>query len=115
MNPEASEVRIDVQKLVELRALLADGFGPLIESFISNAGLYVSQIAGAVSEQRFADATAVAHKLKSSAAQLGLPDLAQAAERVEKTGAAEHLSALQHEQVRVCAALDAAVSDVMSR
>ena len=115
MNPEAGDVRIDVQKLVELHGLLADGFEPLIASFITNAGLYVAQIARAISEERSADAIAVAHKLKSSAAQLGLPDLAKAAERVEKLGAAEHFPALRNEQARVCAALDAAVNTVMSR
>src|SRR5262245_7012326 len=85
------EVRVDVDELVQLHGLLGDAFAPLVASFISNSALYVSQIETAVDQMDMAQAAAIAHKLKSSAAQLGLPDLAKAAERVEKLGPAEHL------------------------
>ena len=39
------------------------------------------------------------------AAQLGLPDLAKAAERVEKLGPAEHLPSLKAVQGRACTVL----------
>jgi HPt (histidine-containing phosphotransfer) domain-containing protein len=120
MNPEPPNsaqdgVRIDYEKLAQLHELLAEAFEPLISSFRSNANLYVSQIEGAISDSRLDEATAVAHKLKSSAAQLGLPDLAKAAEMVEKRDPTEHIAALRSEQIRVCAVLGDAAKAVMSR
>jgi len=101
----AGGVRVDVEKLVQLHALLGDAFAPLVASFISNSALYVSQIEAAVVQNNLVEAAAIAHKLKSSAAQLGLPDLAMAAERVEKLGPAEHLPSLKAAQGDICAAL----------
>lgn len=105
-------VTIDMEKLTALHDLLGDGFAPLVGSFISNARLYVAQIEAAVAAADPVQAKAIAHKLKSSAAQLGLPNLAKAAERVEKLGAVEHLAALITERERNCQALQQAVEMV---
>jgi HPt (histidine-containing phosphotransfer) domain-containing protein len=112
MLETAAGVPVDVGKLVQLHELLGDAFAPLVASFISNAALYVSQIEAAVGALDPAQAAAIAHKLKSSAAQLGLPDLAKAAERVEKLDSAEHLPALKAAQRSLCEALRAAAEAV---
>ena len=105
MSQGAEGARIDVAKLVQLHGLLGEAFYPLVASFISNAALYVSQIETAIGAMDPTQAAAIAHKLKSSAAQLGLPDLAKAAERVEKLDSAEHLPALKAAQGSICDAL----------
>src|SRR5262249_6630960 len=109
---EAGSASIDVAKLVQLHSLLGDAFAPLVASFISNAALYVAQIEAAVHSGQKNEAVAVAHKLKSSAAQLGLPDLSKAAERVERGDPADNLSALKLERERICGALEQTAASI---
>lgn len=103
---------LDLHVISELKDLLDDGFGLLVERFTDDGGQRLSQIGLAIDSQDYATIYAQAHGLKGSSRNIGAEPLAGYCEKLELlgqeqelAGSGELIAAIQAEFVLVTEAL----------
>lgn len=103
---------IDANMIEQLKELLEDRFGELVERFISDGSLRVERLKAAVPKCDFAVIHAEAHGLKGSSRNIGANPLGQACEELENRGRFNNdedlvtlLAAVEQEFAAVCTVL----------
>ncbi|NQD38032.1 Hpt domain-containing protein [Permianibacter sp. IMCC34836] len=99
---------LDEQQFNELRELMADDFGTLIEAYLRDSSERLQLLTQACAEQDLASAKRQAHSLKGSSSNVGAATLAEHCQRLEQlarggevAAVLAELSALQQELANV--------------
>ena len=79
---------IDLQAMDQLKELMGDKFATLVETYLRNAEVYVSNIVNGFAQEDYEMIVSAAHTLKSSSGNLCLNTLSQRSESIEQTAKA---------------------------
>ena len=85
--------RIDQRAIGELRELMGDDFGALIQAFAADSGAQIREIDAALAKADAERVRRYAHSLRGACVNLGANDLAELCEQVEASGRAGDCSA----------------------
>ena len=86
-----SDPTLDEEVIGDLRDLMEDEFGDLIQNFIDDTDIRISQISEAIDKTNTDDMKKAAHALKSSSGNIGAMKLSRFAEEIERLGFEESI------------------------
>lgn len=87
-------VDFDPTRIERLKQLLGAGFPAMAESFQTHLALSLAELRMNLDQNQIVEARAIAHRIRSSASQFGLMNLAEAAERFERHETGEEIRLL---------------------